>query len=434
MAESTEHLTPVTDDERAELEQLRREVAELRTTRARRPWFSWRPVVSSILIVLGCILAPLALTSVWVNNQISDTDRFTATMSPLIRDPSVQAAVTNRVTDAIFTNINVQAIATDAVNALAAQGVPPAVTDRLDALTGPLASGVRSFVHGRVGDLVASDQIAQAWDRMIRVAHTQAVDVLNGSSSAIAIQGDKVVVDLAPFIDAAKQQLAADGLTVVNRIPQIHPTIPVADAAGLVKARSWYTTLDRLATWLPWIAIVLLAAGVYIARHKRRALVGAALGFSLSMLVLAIGLAIGRSIIIGEVPSQSAAPVAASFDIVVRFLRDGLRTLFAVGIVVALGAFLAGPSSTAVHIRQGVVKGLAWLRSRSGLRATGLGKWVHTYRVALRAGAVAIAVLVFLFLNQPSGLAVLLIAVVLLVVLAVIQFLDYPGDRPAQTG
>ncbi|MET7994709.1 hypothetical protein ABZU76_27830 [Amycolatopsis sp. NPDC005232] len=433
MSERTDHLTEPTADERAELEQLRLEVARLRATRERRH-LSWRPIVSSILIVLGCILAPLALASVWVNNQISDTDRFTATMSPLIRDPAVQAAVTDRVTEAIFTNINVQAIATDAVGALAAQGVPPAVTDRLEALTGPLASGVQSFVHGRVATLVASDRIAQTWDRVIRTAHQQAVAVLNGSASAIAIQGDKVVLDLAPFIDDAKQQLAADGLTIVNRIPEVHPTIQVADAAGLVKARSWYTTLDRLATWLPWIAIVLLAAGVYIARHKRRALIAAALGFAFSMLVLAIGLAIGRTIVVDAVPSRSAAPVSAAFDIVLRFLRDGLRTLFAVGIVVALGAFLAGPSSTAVHIRQGVVKGLTWLRSRSGLRATGLGKWVHTYRVALRAGAVAIAVLVFLFLDRPSGLAVLLIALVLLVVLAVIQFLDVPGDRPAATG
>lgn len=425
-------------DERAELERLRGEVQELRTTR-KRPRFAWRPVVSAILVVLGCLLAPVALATVWVHNQVSDTDRFAATMSPLIRDPSVQAALTDRVTDTVFTYVDVRALADEAVDALEQQGLPVRLADRLHDLTGPLANSVRTFVHDRVAQLFASEQFAQAWDRTIRVAHEQADAVLSGEASAVAIEGDQVTLDLAPFIEAAKQQLVDAGLTAANRVPEVHPTIAIADAEGLVRARTAYSTLDTMATWLPWIAIGLLALGVYVARGHRRTLVAAGLGFAASMLVLAAGLTIARTILVDSVPGRSAAPTSAAYDIVVRFLRDGLRTLFVVGLVVALGAFLAGPSVTAARIRGGVVRSLTWLRGRTGLRTGRVGGWVHTYRGVLRGAAVGLAVLVFVFLDRPSGLAVLTIALLLVVCLVVIQFLDQPATgeppgRPADTG
>ncbi len=52
-----------------------------------------------------------------------------------------------------------------------------------------------------------------------------------------------------------------------------------------------------------------------------------------------------------SVAEQAAAPAAAIFDTVVRFLRIALRTLFLVGLIVALGAFLVGPAQAAVRLR-----------------------------------------------------------------------------------
>jgi hypothetical protein len=89
------------------------------------------------------------------------------------------------------------------------------------------------------------------------------------------------------------------------------------------------------------------------------------------------------------------------------------------GLVIALGAFLAGPSVTAVRIRRGMVRSLTWVRGRAGLRTGRL-------RGVLRGAALGLAVLVFVFLDQPSDLAVLVIALLLVVCLAVIQFLDQP--------
>jgi cytochrome c-type biogenesis protein CcmH/NrfG len=88
-----ERVAALSNDERAELERLRGEVEALRSAaavrRSTRRRFDWRPVLAAVLIVLGCALAPVALTTVWAHNQVTDTDRFVATVSPLVRDPSV---------------------------------------------------------------------------------------------------------------------------------------------------------------------------------------------------------------------------------------------------------------------------------------------------------------------------------------------------------
>ncbi len=119
--------TPLTADERLELERLRREVDSLRTTaRPPRRKLRWRSLFSTILIVLGCVLAPVAGLAVWSNNQVSDTDRFVRSISPLIEDPDVQARLTERVTDTIFQYVDVQGIADEGIDALVAQGLPAA--------------------------------------------------------------------------------------------------------------------------------------------------------------------------------------------------------------------------------------------------------------------------------------------------------------------
>ncbi len=148
------------------------------------------------------------------------------------------------------------------------------------------------------------------------------------------------------------------------------------------------------------------------------------------MLILAVGLAVARSVLVGSVPSRSAAATAVAFDVLFRFLREGLRTLLVLGLVVALGAFLAGPSVTAVRLRAGakqVLDGLRERGDRAGLRTGRFGGWVHTYRGALRATAVGLAALVFVFLDRPSGAAVLVLAVLLLACLALIQFFAQPS-------
>lgn len=424
----------LTVDERAELERLRRENLTLRTSGPPpRRRVRWRSVIAVVLIVLGCAFVPVSLLAVWTHNQLSDTDRFVETAGPLIADPAVQEAITNRVTATVFEYVDVQGLANEAVDAVAAQGLRPQLVGRLHGLTPTLASAVTGLVRNKVGELVASPEFASAWNQAARVAHQQMVTVLSGNSQAVVVRGDMVYLDLAPFVDVAKQRLSAEGLTIVDRVPQVHPTIAIAPADRLVRAQTAYAALDSLATVLPWISLLLLAVGVYLTRNRLRGLMGAGLGAALALLVLAAALFVVRGMLVSAVPPAGAPATASAFDIMVRFLREGGRALVVLALVVALGGFLAGSSDTAVSIRRWFTSQLR--RIRGGPSPTGpVPTWARDHVRGLRIGAVALAVLIFVFLEHPTGVAILLIATGLLVMLAVIEFLARPGASTTGAG
>ncbi|MGD0094160.1 MAG: hypothetical protein ABSE73_29990, partial [Planctomycetota bacterium] len=144
------------------------------------------------------------------------------------------------------------------------------------------------------------------------------------------------MLSLGPLIDQAKHNLAARGLTVVNKLPPINPTFPLFDAKYLIKAQSAYRLLNTLRWVLPILAVILIAAGIYITHSHRRALIGAALGVAAGMLLLAIGLAIGRTIYLNQVPASVLPSDAAAvvFDTLVRFIKQGLHVILAVALIV----------------------------------------------------------------------------------------------------
>src|SRR6266496_5765237 len=86
--------------ERPEPEAAHAEVAEPRgrPRQARRHRFSWRTPVAALLIIFGCVLAPVSVLGVWTANQVSDTSRYVANVAPLIKDPAIQNALTGKLT------------------------------------------------------------------------------------------------------------------------------------------------------------------------------------------------------------------------------------------------------------------------------------------------------------------------------------------------
>jgi len=443
-APDTEHAAPDTApaeskgrDDREELERLRAEVKDLRGRKATAPEPAppakgrWRAPVASLLIVLGCILAPISVVGVWGAEQVSNTDRFVANMQPLIHDPAIQSALSARISTQIENRIDVPALVNTASSQLATANLPR-LSQLVQTFSGQIESGVNSAIHTAVSRAVASPAVAALWVTALRTAHTGVVKVLSGQGNGtLSVVNNEVVLNIGPLVTQVKNDLVARGLTIADRIPAVSATFPLFEAPNLAKAQQGYRLLTTLRWVLPILTIALLAAGIWVARNRRHGLVGAALGLAASMLVLGIALTIGRSIYLNSIPhtvNQDAAGVL--YDTLIRFIRQSLRVLLLVGVIVAIAAFLTGPAAAAVATRRGVRNGIAWVREsgeRRGINAGPVGEWTAAHKTVLRVGAVAVVGLIFVFWGHPTLAVVIWLLVLLLLALGVIELL---GGKP----
>ncbi|UKJ64978.1 hypothetical protein H1Q78_06340 [Cellulosimicrobium cellulans] len=398
----------------------------------RRPRRRLRAVACAVLITLGALLAPLGAVSAWAQRELTDTDRYVATVGPLAADPVVQSAVAGRLTEEVMSRIDVGALVDDLVGGLEERDVPPRATQALAALEAPLRSGVESLVHETATRLVESDAFEGAWLQANRVAHQQLVAVMRGEDGDILqVDDGRLSIQLSGLIDLLKERLVDRGLGVAARIPSVDATFTIAQSAELVMLQNRYAQIVTLTTWLPWVVLGLLAAGVLVANRRSRALVVAGLALTGAMVGLGIGLAVARGLYLGALSGQVLRLDAAEvvFDQAVGYLRLTLRTVGVLGLVVALAAYLGGPSESARSLRAGLgrmgaaVRG--WGEGR-GVSAGPVGDWLGRHKAFVRVVVIGAAAVVLLLAGSLTPGLVVGVALVAGLLLVVVEILARP--------
>src|SRR6266496_4929653 len=301
----------------------------------------WRRALVATLVIVSVVLVPLARLSVWVRNLVLDTNHYVDTVAPLATNKAITDVVAKRATDRLFQQVDVEARAKDAL------------PERAQFLASPISSGVQTFTHTAAERALASEQFATVWKNANRRAHTSVVKVLTGEGKNVSIKNDKVVLDLSAEIDDIVKRLDERGVTVFDGLAKKQKNLQVElfDASQLEKARSAVHMLDRLRIVLVVLVFVLLGVALALSGNRRRTLMRWGLGLVAAMAVTAALLALGRSAYLNVAQNRDAA--GAAFDILVRFLRNSLRTIAVLGLVVAVAAFLSGPSRLAVRTRDG---------------------------------------------------------------------------------
>ncbi|MFE9774054.1 hypothetical protein ACFYOV_20750 [Streptomyces sp. NPDC005931] len=422
----------MTAEERAEYERLRRHAA----VRHRR----LRQAGSSVLLLLALLLAPLAVAAAWVQDTVSDTDRYVETVAPLASEPAVQDVVIDRVTDRVVRNVDVAAVTDSLVKALQDAGAPPRVVEGAESLEGPLRNAVRTVVDRTVTRVITSDAFQQVWEGANRRSHAAVVTMLTGErEGAVRAEGDTVLLDVGGVVDEVRERLVDAGFDKAAAIPDTDRTITLFQTEELGRAQDAMRLLDILGTWLPVLTVVLAALAVWTNPAHRVMLMVTATGVGVMMVVLLVVLAVVRRTYLDSVPPDALPTDAAAtiYDTFVRFLRDSTRTLLVVAVITALVAYLYGPGRPARAVR--TVTDRTTTAAGRGLRRAGLrtgttGRWLTDHRswttgVVIGAGALALVLW-----NRPTVAAVALvlgIAVAVLIVLAILAAATGPGGRAA---
>ncbi|MGW1721852.1 hypothetical protein ACWCQK_02820 [Streptomyces sp. NPDC002306] len=414
-----------------DLEQLRARIAALEAGRAapRRRRHPVRSLVATVLVVLGCLLAPLGVVAAWADAIVGDTDRYVETVAPLASDPDIQNAVADRVTAVVTRHLDLPKLL---------EGVAPEqrplLEKALGALGGSLEGAVGSFVHDKAREVVASAAFDRIWTDANRRIHSSLDKALTGrGGGAVELTDDAVTVDLAPVVDQVKQRLVDSGMTVAGKIPQVHTDITVVRSDEIGKVKTYVRLLQIAGLWLPVIAVLLVVAGILLSAHRRRTLIVAALCFAFATLLLGVALTVFRVVYLDALPRDVSQPAAATvYDALTRFLRTSVRTVVALGVVVAVAAWLTGPGRHARLVRQLWHDGVGAVRAtadRAGMRTGPAGPFAHRFRAWISWILVAGAVLAYVLWPFPTGWVVIGLALALLFALCVVDFVAEDGPR-----
>ena len=379
-------------------------------------------VVSVVLLVIGFILIPLSGIAIWSHNQLTNTDRYVETVSPLADNADIQHTVAAVVVKALFDHVDPE------------QQIESALPKRAKFLGAPIAAAMQSYATDVTERLLASDQFQTLWDNTNRRAHNQLVALLTDdpakAKGAVSIKEGKVALDLGSVIKEVQTKLVTAGLTFLDgvNVPPVSRTIAIINTEGLAEARSYLAILDTLAWVLPVLAIAALIGSALVVRTRRRAAIRAALVLVASCALTLVLLAIGRSLYLDAAtsPNVSEGSASAVFDILVCNLRYGIITLAVVGVIVAIVAYFVGPSAPAVKARSLASSGVSGARNKAGdlgYQSNPVEVFVAAHRRGLELAVAALALFVLVLWEQPGIGAVLFIAVVALIVVGFIEFL-----------
>jgi hypothetical protein len=373
-----------------------------------------RRVAVVTLLVIACILAPLGAASIWLKNQVTETSRYVRTVKPLASNSAIQTAVASNVTNALFSRVD--------VNARAREALPP----KAKPFSGALANGLHNYTENATKSFVASDAFEKIWVALNTRAHEQLVKILTGQGHYVQTAHGEVAIDLSPVLARVKQRLDARGVTVFDRVPTstVKSSFVLVNSKQLDNAQKAVRLLKAVAIALPLLVLALYAAAIASSRQRRRTLLQASLGFAFAMAVLGIGLTIGRSIYLSKVagPNLPHDAAAAFYDTFVHYLRLGLRVLAGIALLVAAGAFVTGPSRVAMTIRGWFGSALGWAEGETGVASTAAGRWVRTSKRPLRIAAILLPVAIFLLWSTPTVALVIALAALALFLLLVVEF------------
>jgi hypothetical protein len=386
--------------------------------------------IAIVLVVLATLTGIISLVSLWVKREVYDTDQWVSTSSALLANDEIRTELANYLTTQIFASGNVQAEL--------AQLLPPKAAP----LAGPAASGLSQLFNKAVNQILQTSAIQNLWEQANRAASEAFIAIANDEPIATGVLGEaqskltaaqakagSTTLDLTAIRSAVTErlgiQLPKQGLGS-GEAAKAAVEAGNGQAALQVIAPDEISTIQNISSVIQKGSVILLiltlllyALAIFIARGTRlRTMTSVGLSFIVvGVATLTIRKLLGTVLVDQLAATDSVKPaVNAAYEIGTELLKTMAVASIAYGVVVLLGAVLAGPTRAAIWVRAHIAPALRdpmWASAGTALLILILVWWGPT--PALR---------------EPLG--ILLIAVVLIVGIVALRrqtMREYPAPE-----
>jgi Short C-terminal domain len=294
------------------------------------------------LIVLASLIALISVLAVWTDRQMLNNTAWNDATKEAIADPAVQEALSVYLVNQLYDNVD--------VSGQLEQKLPPNVKP----LAGPISAALRQPTANGIEFLLGRPRVQQLVVNASAVAHQKLVNVLeNKTGLGISTGSGVVTLDLHELIVELGQELGISS-AALDKVPADAGVITLLDSDQLSAAQTAVHAVQLASAWLAVLVFVLFGLAIYLARGSRRArLRDVGWAFVLIGLLVLIIRRLGGNWVIGSLVDPEFERSGHRLWLIwTEILGHTGRALIFYGLVVVIGAALAGPTRAAVAIRR----------------------------------------------------------------------------------
>jgi hypothetical protein len=413
-----------------ELARLRTEVAGLQARLDnRRRWefaiLSLRRVAAAVLIMITALALVASVVGLWSATTVLSTDRWVSTVAPLPKNPQVATAVAEYATTEVFDVLDVQ------------QRIEAVLPQQAAFVAGPITGQLRDAVDKTVTNVLQSDGFQTIWIELNRRAHTRAMEIINGTSTVLTAQDDRVQIDLLPLINQVLRELSAQLPTLFGKqitlpdlssgaipdnlrvrvedalgvsLPANFAQFTVYDAGRLQQLQQSVANTKRYLAVFVISTVVLLILALVISPARRRTLLQLGLWLVVFAVAVTAALRAVRDEVLQQVPEGVYRDgAAAATTIIFSLLRERGQQLIWIGAILAVVAYLAGPGRGAVWLRRQVRRGAVYVGHGARWTWTRAPGWTAAHLDVVRVGGLVVAAIVALLLSSWTSLLIVVL-------------------------
>jgi len=299
------------------------------------------------LLVLAAILMFVSSLTVWSKRQLLDDQAWADSSSQLLANDEVRGAIAQKLSDGLFARVDVEAQLRERLPKRS-QGAAAALAAALQNTVGPAAAD----------RLLQRPRVQTLWENANKRAHAAVVRVLEGKdlgkNGNISTANGVVTLDLRPAITRLATRLGVEDKLKANADPNAGQLV-IMKSNQLGAAQTAVKILKALSSLLVLVVFALYALAIYLARGRRRLLLGAS-GASLvfvGLVIASLRRFLGGVIVDSLVKTEANKdPVSVIWALETSVLRDIAIILVVYGALVLLATVFAGPNRPAAAFRR----------------------------------------------------------------------------------
>jgi hypothetical protein len=309
-----------------------------------------RKIVVALLVILGCLILILASMAFWARFTLLNTNGWVNAVGPIPQNQVLAQSISTYLVGELFQEVD--------VNQAVTEMLPP----NFQMLSAPLSGALQSLVQDTITSFIQSDIFNAVWVGVNKNVHAVVVGVLRREGDLVYLQSGQLVVDFSELVDFIKSTFGLDEINL-DRINNGRIVLLESQKVAVLQEVVHY--LDTLGLLLPILSLVFYAAAWFVSLWRRVTIFWIGIAVAITMLISLIIYEVIQSAIFISITDPLASIIGREiWDVVTAGLTTQTILIMVIGILIAVGAWLAGPNPKAVAFRSWAQEQVSALRNR----------------------------------------------------------------------